>query len=129
MLNLNKEAQGDNSYKNKLVAQQEAYNEIFKGGANAVPLKPDGSIDYKALNAKIKEIKGYAPNIRVVKTDNFTIEDIEQMTTQIQTELEATPEYQEETKQKQEAREKQIQAEALLILVHMMNLRKNMNLD
>ena len=70
-LNTNEKAQQGNEYKNKLVAQQEAYNEIFKGGADAIPLNPDGTIDYDALNEKLREIKSYAPNTRIaeVKAD------------------------------------------------------------
>ena len=72
----NEKAQQSNEFKNKLVAQQEAYNEIFKGGANAIPLNPDGTIDYDALNEKIKEIKAYVPNSRVAKV-NPVVEDFD----------------------------------------------------
>ena len=72
----NEKAQGTNDYENKLIAQQEAYDEIFAGGANAIPLLPDGTVDYNALNAKIKEIKGFTPNIRIAKQDSV-IEDFD----------------------------------------------------
>ena len=75
-LNTNEKAQQGNKYKNKLVAQQEAYNEIFKGGADAIPLKPDGTIDYDALNEKLREIKSYAPNTRIAKV-NPVIEEFD----------------------------------------------------
>ena len=75
-LNTNEKAQQGNEYKNKLVAQQEAYNEIFKGGADAIPLKPDGTIDYDALNKKLREIKSYAPNTRIAKV-NPVIEEFD----------------------------------------------------
>jgi len=52
----NEEAQGSNKYQNMLIAQQAAYEEIFKGGADAIPLLPDGTVDYNALNGKIKQI-------------------------------------------------------------------------
>ena len=72
----NEKAQQSNEFKNKLVAQQEAYNEIFKGGADAIPLLPDGTVDYNALSEKIKEIKSYAPNTRVAKV-NPVIEEFD----------------------------------------------------
>ncbi len=70
----NEKAQGTNDYENRLVAQQEAYNEIFAGGANAIPLLPDGTVDYNALNEKIKEIKGMVPNQRIAKVKADPIE-------------------------------------------------------
>jgi len=72
----NEKTQGSNNYENQLIAQQEAYNEIFAGGADAIPLLPDGTVDYNALNAKIKEIKGFTPNIRIAKQDSV-IEDFD----------------------------------------------------
>ena len=76
-LNNNKIEEGTSQYQRQLIAQQEAYNEIFKGGADAIPLKPDGTIDYDALNEKIKEIKGFAPRVFDVTTDDLTPEEVE----------------------------------------------------
>ena len=70
----NEEAQGSNKYQNMLIAQQAAYEEIFKGGADAIPLLPDGTVDYNALNGKIKEIKGMVPNQRIAKVKADPIE-------------------------------------------------------